>query len=165
MTWVADKRERVVLVSDGCMSSDAEETLITYSLGSCVGLALYDPVARVGGMSHSMLPVSSLDRAKAAANPWMFTDTATALLLQRLFEMGARRTNLVARVAGAATAMQGEQVFRVGSRNLAVVRKVLWKNDILLAAEDVGGTEPRSLFLEMATGRTYVRKRGRTYDL
>lgn len=149
--------DRVVGISDMAVSTDPDEALVTYSLGSCVGLTLYDPKARVGGLLHSMMPLSTADRAKAADKPAMYTDTGVTRMLQQLFDHGATRRTLVAKVAGAATNMDGSGLFRIGERNYMVLRKVLWKNDILIAAEDVGGAASRTLVLEMATGRTIVK--------
>lgn len=141
------------------------DVLVTYSLGSCVGLALYDPVAGVGGLIHCMLPLSKIDPAKAAANPCMFTDTGVPKLIQAVFDLGAERKNLVAKVAGAASLLDEKGLFRIGERNHTVLRKVLWKNNILIAAEDVGGTQARTVYLHMDTGRTVIRSGGRERDL
>jgi chemotaxis protein CheD len=157
--------ERIIGISEMAVSMDPFETLVTYSLGSCVGLALFDPVAGVGGLLHAMMPVSTLDPAKAAANPHMFTDTGVAALLQALFDLGATRRDLVATVAGAAAQAPGSSMFRIGERNYVVLRRVLWKNRILIAAEDVGGSISRTMFLEMGTGRTLIRANGSKHEL
>lgn len=157
--------ERIIGISELAVSSSAEDVFITYSLGSCVGLTLYDPDRQVGGMLHAMMPVSSMDPARAERHPAMFTDTGVATLLQALFDMGASRKRLVAKVAGAAVQMDQNGLFRIGERNQMVLRRVLWKNDILLAGEDVGGGVSRTLLLEMATGRTLVKCNGSLRDL
>jgi len=147
------------------VSSRPEDVLVTYSLGSCVGLAVYDPVACVGGLIHCMLPLSKIDLQKACANPCMFTDLGAQVLLQTVFDHGAEKRRLVVKVAGAAEALDREGVFKIGERNYTVLRKVLWKNDILIAAEDIGGTSPRTLTLYMDNGRTTVRSRGQEVEL
>lgn len=151
---------RVVGVSEMAVTANPGEVLATYALGSCVGLTLFDPEAQVGGMIHAMLPLSRIDPAKAGRNPQMFVDTGVPALLQALFDMGAQRKSLVAKVAGASCIMDADGVFDIGGRNHTVLRKILWKNNILLAAEDVGGSLPRTLFLHMDTGRTVLRKAG-----
>src|SRR5690349_3912934 len=124
----------VVSVSELAFSGSPEDMLVTYSLGSCIGLTLYDPVAGVGGLLHAMMPVSTLDPIRGERQPAMFVDTGVASLLQSLFEMGAQRRSLVATVAGGACAMDGNHTFRIGERNFTVLRRMLWKNDILIAA-------------------------------
>jgi len=162
MTTVADI---VVGISEMQVTSDRSAVLVTYSLGSCVGLTLYDPRAEVGGLLHAMMPLSTADPAKAAAKPAMYTDTGVTSLLQAMFDRGATRRHLVAKVAGAATSMDTGGLFRIGERNHMVLRRILWKNDILIAAEDVGGPFARTLALEMATGRTLVKLGAATKEL
>ena len=156
---------RTVGISDMAISQSPEETLITYSLGSCVGLSLYDAAAGVGGLIHSMLPLSKIDPAKAAANPYMFVDTGVPALLQALFDRGARKSSLVAKVAGGSAIMDESGVFKIGERNCTVLRKLLWKNDILVSGEDTGGSVPRTMSLSMATGRTVLKIAGQEMEL
>lgn len=152
-------------ISDYKVSSDPDDVIVTYSLGSCVGLVLYDPVARVGGMAHCMLPLSSIDPEKASAKPCMFTDVGVPFLLGRVLEHGAQKGRVVAKVAGAASLLDEKGVFKIGERNNVVLRKVLWKNNMLITASDIGGTAARTLYLHIATGRTVVKSRGVEYDL
>lgn len=142
------------------ISNQRDDVLVTYSLGSCVGLSLYDPVAGVGGMIHCMLPLSKIDQAKAAANPIMFTDTGVAALLQAVYNLGAERKRLIAKVAGGSSLMDEQGLFRIGERNYTVLRKMLWKNNILITAEDVGGSVSRTLYLYMDTGKTTIKSGG-----
>jgi len=141
------------------------DVLVTYSLGSCIGLTLLDPVAGVGAMLHCMLPLSKIDKAKADRNPFMFTDTGVPAMLQAVFDMGAERRRLIAKVGGAASLLDEKGLFRIGERNYTVLRKILWKNNILIAAEDVGGTVARTMYLYMRTGQTVIRSRGKETEL
>jgi chemotaxis protein CheD len=150
----------IVGISEMKVSAEPGEVLVTFALGSCVGLTLYDPVTRTGGLLHSMLPLSKIDPAKAARNPQMFVDTGVAALLQALFDRGAQRRNLVAKVAGASNIMDANGVFNIGERNHTVLRKVLWKNDILVSGEDVGGSLPRTMYLHLDTGKTVLKVQG-----
>jgi len=152
-------------ISDLAVTDDREAVLITYSLGSCVGLTLYDATAGVGGMIHCLLPLSRIDPKKAAARPAMFVDTGVPELLRRLYALGARRERLVAKVAGAGSPLGPDHTFKIGQRNYTVLRKILWKNGILIRGEDVGGRAARTLVLEMKTGRTTVRMEGREVEL
>lgn len=152
-------------ISDMKVTNRRDDVLVTYSLGSCVGLSLYDPVACVGGLIHCMLPVSKIDLAKAQANPYMFTDTGVPALIQAVFNLGAERRNLIAKVAGAGSLLDEKGLFKIGERNYTVLRKVLWKNSILIAAEDVGGSKARTVYLYMDSGRTVIRSGGQESEL
>ena len=154
-----------IRISEMKVSNQAEDVLVTYYLGSCVGLALYDPVARVGGLIHCALPLSSIDPARARMNPCMFTDTGAPALIQSILNLGAQKNRLIARVAGAASLLDEKGVFEIGERNYIVLRKVLWENKIMVAAEDTGGTIARTICLYMNTGRTTVKSCGLERDL
>ena len=147
----------VVGISEMKISNTKDDVLITYSLGSCIGLTLFDPVAQIGGLIHSMLPLSRIDPEKSKAKPLMFTDTGVAALLQAMFDLGADRKNLIAKVVGAASIMDDKGIFKIGERNYTVMRKILWKNNILITGEDVGGTTARTLYLYMDTGKTVIK--------
>ncbi len=157
--------QHTIGISEMKVSNRPDDVLVTYSLGSCVGLSLFDPVAGVGGLIHCMLPLSKIDAAKAQAKPCMFTDTGVPALLQAVFDLGAERRNLIAKVAGAASLLDDKGLFKIGERNYTVLRKVLWKNNILIAGEDVGGTAARTVYLFMDSGRTIVRSGGRETEL
>jgi chemotaxis protein CheD len=157
--------ERVVGISEYVISSDPDDVLVTYSLGSCVGLALFDPTAGVAGLLHAMMPLSSSNPEKAAMNAAMYADTGSTTLLAEMFKAGATRANLVAKVIGASSQIDQGQMFRIGQRNHAVVRKVLWKNGILIAAEDVGGSTSRTVYLEVVSGRTQIKSEGALREL
>jgi len=152
-------------IADMKVSNRPEDIIVTHSLGSCIGLALYDPVVRCGGLIHCMLPLSKIDPEKARVSPLMFTDTGVPALLQAVFDMGAERSRLIAKVAGAASVLDDKGLFKIGERNYTVLRKVLWKNNILIASEDVGGTTARTVYLHLETGRTVIKSRGQEVDL
>ncbi|MGD9546788.1 MAG: chemotaxis protein CheD [Candidatus Krumholzibacteriia bacterium] len=164
-TVVRPRHTLMVDISDMKLSRDPDDVLVTYSLGSCVGLTLYDPVAVVGGMIHCMLPMSKIDPDKARLRPYMFVDTGVAAMLGELYAMGAQRQNLIAKVAGAGSPLGREETFRIGQRNYTILRKFLWKNNILIDKEDVGGSKARTLYLYMADGRTTVKSEGKEVEL
>jgi len=147
----------VIGISDLMVSRKPDDILITYSLGSCIGATAYDPQAGIGGMIHYMLPLSKISPDKAKAKPAMFGDTGIPLLLNKLIAMGAEKDRLIIKAAGGAQLMDQNKVFNIGERNFLVLRKILWKNNILIKAEDVGGTLSRTLRLEINTGRVSVK--------
>ncbi|MEP6998950.1 MAG: chemotaxis protein CheD [bacterium] len=153
----APRTKLVVGVADIAATADATECIITYALGSCLGVTVHDPVARVGAMLHVMLPDSTIDRDKARQNPAMFVDTGVPQLFREAYRLGAVKQRLIVKVAGGAAVQAGSDMFEIGRRNIVALRKVLWKNGVLIAAHDVGGTMSRSLTLDVATGTLTLR--------
>ena len=128
-------------------------------------MTLYDPVLRIGGMIHCMLPLSRIDPIKAKANPGMFTDVGVPMLIQQMFDHGVDRKRIVAKVAGAASLLDEKGMFKIGERNYTVLRKILWKNNILIQGEDVGGTIARTMYLHLSDGRTVLKSKGREWEI
>lgn len=151
---------QIVGIGEMHVSEDPEDVLVTYSLGSCIGLALHDPVRGMGGLIHCMLPLSRMKPKKAEKKPGMFVDTGVVKLLEDMFERGASRRHLVSRLAGSAHMLDKSRTFRIGQRNHTVLRKILWKNDILIDSHDVGGTVSRTMFFHVGSGKTVVKKGG-----
>jgi len=150
----------VVGVSDFRVSSDIDEIIITYALGSCLGIALYDPLVKVGGLLHVMLPLSKANPSKARRKPAMYVDTGLKLILEEMYRKGARKTNLDISVAGGASMGRGrEDYFKIGKRNFTVFRKILWKNGLMIAAQDVGGSKARTMALRVANGEISINKK------
>ena len=153
----------VVAMADLRLSNVATERLVTYALGSCLGITVWDPVAGVGGMLHVMLPSSAIDAEKAARNPAMFVDTGVPMLFRRSYELGAKKERLVVRVAGGAHsgATEDDDPFQIGKRNFLTLRKLLWKNNVLVHAHDVGGWQTsRTMRLDLASGEVTVKANG-----
>ena len=148
---------QTVGISEMKISRRREEILVTYSLGSCVALCLVDPIIGAAGLIHCMLPQASIDAEKARRNPAMFVDLGVQALLDGMAALGSTRRTLVAKVAGGANVFDDRGMFRIGERNLASLRKVLWKNDLLIAAQDVGGTKARTMYVSVATGKVLLR--------
>ncbi len=151
----------IIGVADMKVSKTPGDLLITYALGSCLGIAIYDPVACVGGLLHVMLPVSTIDPAKAAENPYMFVDTGVPKLFVECYKAGAHKPRLIVKVAGGASLNRTEEdQFQIGKRNLVMLRKLLWKNGVLLQAHDVGGTHSRTMALEIGSGKVTIKANG-----
>jgi len=155
----------VVDIADIKISSDPACELVTYSLGSCIGVAVWDPEKRLGGMIHYMLPESALSPEKARANPAMFADTGVPLLFRGLYGLGAAKKRLVVKVAGGASLLDDKGTFNIGQRNYVMLRKLFWKNGVLIDAEDVGGTASRTLRLNVGTGRVTIRNAASRIEL
>lgn len=158
---------RTVVVDLGCMaiSAAADEILVAHSLGSCLGVTFYDPILRIGGMAHCVLPLSQINCDKAHGKPGLFVDVGIPLLLDEMFKRGCHKKDLVTHAAGAARVMDSANLFRIGERNHAVFRKIMWKNGMFIRSEEVGGEQTRTLRLEIATGRVIVQSQGRDREL
>ncbi|MEW6516015.1 MAG: chemotaxis protein CheD [candidate division FCPU426 bacterium] len=163
---LGSQREHIVIgVADMKLSNQRGDILVTHALGSCLGIAIHDPVACVGGIFHVMLPTSSASPEKAASHPLMFVDTGTPLFFKQAYALGASKPQLVVKVAGGSALALGDDFFAIGKRNILMLRKLLWKNDILIAKEDVGGSISRTLYLEVGTGKTWLHSSGQEWEL
>jgi len=152
----------VVGISDCKVTRDEDAVLITYALGSCIAVASYDPVARVAGLLHYMLPEAALDAEKARQNPCMFADTGIARLLEAVQQAGGVPRRMKVRLAGGAQVLDEQGTFQIGKRNYLAAKRILWKAGILIAGEAVGGGVARTTRIEAATGRMWVREGGAT---
>lgn len=152
--------KHVVGIAEMKVSNCSSAELVTYSLGSCLGVSFYDRVGKIGGLIHCMLPLSKIDPKKAQLKPCMFIDTGITHILKKMFALGATRKNLVIKVAGGASVLDEGGRFRIGERNFTVLRKILWKNDLLIRSDDVGGTIARTMTLRMDSGETFVKIKG-----
>lgn len=135
----------------------APDVLVTYALGSCVGICLLDPTVQVGGLSHIMLPEST-SSVNGASTPMRFADTAIPMLIQKMEAMGARKSNMKAKIAGGATMFStASDKFNIGMRNLTAVRRILLQSRIPILAEDCGLDYGRTQFFYPATGVMEIR--------
>lgn len=147
-------------MADMKLSAEPDSQVMTHALGSCLGIAIFDPVACVGGMLHAMLPHSKIDAEKARRNPFMFIDLGVPLLFREAYRLGAQKERIALKVAGGAQIMDDDGRFKIGERNCAMLRKILWKNGVAIEAEDVGGCVSRTMSLNLETGQVTVRSNG-----
>jgi chemotaxis protein CheD len=158
--------KHIVGVADMKISGDSGDVIVTHALGSCLGVAVYDPHVPVGGLLHVMMPQSSINPEKAAANPYMFVDSGLPAFFRSLYSAGGVKGRLVVKVAGGANVQgQAEDRFAIGRRNYVLLRKVFWQNGILISGEEVGGTKPRTMYLEIGSGRTWLNTAGEETEL
>jgi len=151
----------VVGIGDCKVAAAADTELVTYALGSCIAVVIWDPAKRVGGLLHFMLPESSVDRqGQGKDHPYRYADTGTPLLFRAAYQQGADKRRLVVRLAGGAAVVNDNGIFSIGKRNYAAVRKILWKAGVMVHGEEVGGTLSRTVRLEVCSGRMTVRTPG-----
>ncbi|MBW2147230.1 MAG: chemotaxis protein CheD [Deltaproteobacteria bacterium] len=148
-------------IADFKVRKDDNCTLVTYSLGSCIGVCVYDPVVKVGGILHYMLPESQMDPSKASKNPAMFADTGIPLLFKECYRYGAQKKRMIVKVAGGSQILDESGFFNIGKRNYAALRKIFWRNNVLIDFEDVGGTVSRTLYMDISTGVVRVKMSGK----
>ncbi len=142
------------------VSNDSNSTLVTYALGSCIGISVYDPVARVGGLLHFMLPESSLDKEKAQKNPYMFADTGIPHLFKAAYQLGAKKQRMKIIVAGGSQVLDQKGFFNIGKRNDMAVRKMFHKNNVIIDHRDIGGTVNRTVRLLVKNGEVRIKVSG-----
>ncbi|RPI62339.1 MAG: chemotaxis protein CheD [Planctomycetaceae bacterium] len=152
----------IVGVADRAISKSRDDVIVTHALGSCLGIAVYDHARAVGGILHVMLPSSSVNPGKAGENPYMFVDSGVPAFFREIFAAGGSRGSLWVKVVGGASINQSSSgdSFAIGKRNYIMLKKLFWKNGILIDAEDVGGDKARTVYLEMATGKVTISQGG-----
>lgn len=138
------------------VSNNPDDILVAYGLGSCVAICLYDPLAKVGGLLHALLPDNSNRPGKATKFVQPGTDTLIAAMLKR----GARRHGLIAYLCGGAKMIIApgfENTLNIGSRNIAAAKQALQSARIRLRAEETGGNIGRTVRLYINRGRVTVK--------
>ena len=153
--------DRIVGVADFAVSSSPGERIITHALGSCLGIVVYDAVASVAGLLHVMLPNGDPD--KMQAKPALFVDSGIPLLFKECYKMGAKKERMQVKVAGGSFAgeTEADDRFQIGKRNVIALRKLLWKNGVMIHAHDIGGAQTsRTIWVDVATGDVTLKING-----
>ncbi len=141
-------------------SNTPEDTIVTYSLGSCIGLVIYDPVVKAGGILHYMLPESRLDETKAAKNPYMFADTGIPRLFKQVYRYDGKKNRMAIYVFGGAEILDQNGFFNIGKRNYLALKKIFFKNRVIANVEKVGGNVNRTVRINIGTGDVFVKTSG-----
>lgn len=150
----------IVGIADMKMARE-EGILITYALGSCVGICLYDPLIRLAALVHVMLPLNMETNRKS---PMKYADTGIRETLRKMEEQGGLRSRIVAKMAGGAKMFEvpgGGSLGNIGQRNIESAHLVLRREGIRLLREDVGGSTARTLLFDVTSGQACVRSYGR----
>jgi chemotaxis protein CheD len=149
---------KLITISIGGLevTGDREATLITHGLGSCIAVLTYDPVTKIAGMLHFQLPTSTLSPERAKESPGTFADTGIPLLFERMYALGAKKANIQVKVAGGGNFHGDSGTFDIGKRNYTMMRKIFWKAQVLITAEDCGGNRSRTARLFVDTGQITI---------
>lgn len=153
--------DRIIAIGLGELnvSGDPETTLVAYGLGSCVGVAIYDPQVRTGGMAHVVLPErvgGSQDDCGVGAR---YADMAIDRLATELERAGGTRPRMVVKIAGGAQLLSlplNGHRWDIGERNIVAVKRALSRNGLILAAYEVGGSYGRTMRFQVRDGRVTV---------
>lgn len=151
-------------VSDMKVSATPGEIIATHSLGSCIGVAVYDPVVKVAGLLHFQLPQST-DHPNKDKTPYMFADTGIPELFREAYKLGAVKKRMIVKVAGGSNIMDNTGFFNIGHRNYIVMKKIFWRNGVLIEKEDVGGDSWRNMKIEVDTGKVTIRTAVAEFEL
>jgi chemotaxis protein CheD len=151
------KASTVVGVADCGVGKDGQGRLVTYALGSCIGITAYDPVTRIGGLLHYMLPQPAEGATGDPGKPCIYASTGVPILFDMLKKAGAMQNRLVVCAAGGAEILENGAAMAIGRKNHAILRKALWKIGVALTAEETGGNTPRTLSLDLQSGTVVVR--------
>jgi chemotaxis protein CheD len=158
----ATRREHIVGIGEMAVGRGTD-VLVAYALGSCLGVAIHDAVAGVGGLLHVMLPHSSIDPGKASRTPCLFVDSGMPALFRACYDAGASKDRLVVRVVGGSYSGIENAIdhFQIGKKNLYALRNWLQANGVRTTTEDVGGSGiSRTLSLYVGTGSIRLRRNG-----
>lgn len=147
-------------VGDLAISKDPDVQIVTHSLGSCIGVIIYDSFSKVGGLLHLMLPDSNLNKERARKQPGVFADTGIPLLFRSAYKLGAKKGRIKVVVVGGSQVMDEGGHFNIGKRNYAAVRKIFWRNNMLIEKEDVGGRVNRTIGVVLSNGRVWMKVNG-----
>lgn len=149
---------QVVGIGEFAVSAEGRGQIVTHALGSCIAVCIWDPLVRVGGLLHFLLPDSSLNPEQARRTPATFADTGLPRLFHAAYDLGlAKGRCRVALIGGAEVAgLAGSGSLNVGKRNTLAARRMLWANGLLIHGDVTGGHAPRSVTLDLGHGRVVV---------
>ncbi len=144
-----------ILVGIGEFRVSKGGILKTVGLGSCIGIALYDPAIKVGGLAHVMLPQSTNGTKRSAK----YADHAVEMMVEALERMGSDRRKVIAKIAGGAQIFKHMtmDMLRIGERNAEAIKSILKDYGIRIVSEDIGGSEGRTVYFFTSDGRMLVK--------
>lgn len=152
-------------ISEAKVSKSPTDSIITYSLGSCIGVMVWDPALPCAGLLHFQLPSGTMDAARAKEKPCMFGDTGLNQLIKMIQDNGGNPRRLKVKIAGGAKMFEDSGSFDIGKRNHTAIRKAVWQAGLFIDKEDVGGGTARTVTINVADGKVTIRSGGDTTEL
>lgn len=152
-------RRLVVGIGDFAVSDNPADIVVTHALGSCIAVCLFDPLAKVAGLLHILLPESRINPVRAKEQPATFADTGIPMLFNAAYRLGAQKKRCVVHLIGGAevtTSLANSATFDIGRRNILAARNSLWRNGVLIKGESVGGSLVRTVHIDVAHGAIQV---------
>ncbi len=156
----------MVGIGEFAVATAKDDMIITHALGSCIAVCIWDPTSLVAGLLHFLLPDSRINPQRAKDQPAAFADAGIPLLFQTAYRHGLQKNRCIVRLAGGAEMAGHGASFDIGKRNILAAKSLLWRNGVLIKAEDVGGRSVRTVNLHVADGRMQVTSgREQTHEL
>lgn len=146
----------IVGIGEYFVSNIPEDEIKTFALGSCVAVMMYDRFNKVAGLVHIALPDSAISAEKTEKLPGYFADTGISLLQEEMKKKGAMIWNTWTKIVGGANVLDMNYDFDIGTRNVLAIKKILWKDNLGIIAEDIGGKIPRTCILNVGSGEITV---------
>lgn len=143
-------------MADCQVSNDPNLSIVTFALGSCLGVCVHDKVNRVGGLLHLMLPDSTINRANVD-RPAMYADTGFPLLLKMMERLGALPGRLTCKIFGGAQVLNADSYFRIGEKNIRAAENLTRQYGLRVQVWEVGGQVNRTIRLNVNTGEVKIR--------
>jgi chemotaxis protein CheD len=144
----------VVGIGEAAIEAGPGGVIVTHALGSCIAVCIFDPVSRVGGLLHFLLPDSRINAARAKTQPMAFADTGIPLFFQSAYARGLNKKSCIVKLVGGAEVTDTARAsMGVGKRNALAARNLLWRNSVLVKAEAIGGASARTVTLHLEDGR------------
>ena len=153
-------KEIIVEVSSFYIAGNPTQ-LMCLGLGSCLGIAMYEPQAKLGGLAHAMLPLFQEGRNKT--NLAKYVDTSIYLMVDGILEKGGKKNNIYVKLVGGSRMFANitDDTLDIGRRNIKAAHETLKKERIKLKAEEVGGTCGRTIYFDLTTGKIQIRTSGK----
>lgn len=151
-----DRNDIIIGVGDCQATADPRASLVTYALGSCLGITLYDDLQKVGGLLHVMLPQCRGGRPEPGKQ-YTFMDTGFPLLVDMVLRSGAVRSSLQCKVFGGAQVMKQADFFKIGEKNVVAAKEITQKQGIPVDVWEVGGQVNRTIRMSLATGKVRLK--------
>jgi len=150
------------------VSKESSDVLTVLGLGSCIALCAFDPIARVGGLAHLVLPRARVTSDELSARG-KYIDTGVPWLLQKMYKLGAQKSNLILKITGGARMLNipgNNNILDIGGKNIAQIKETLSKEGLRTCGDDLGGGLGRSVRFYVESGKIQVKAvNGRIVDL
>jgi chemotaxis protein CheD len=152
-------------IGEYSVSTGRDDVIKTFALGSCVAVIMYDKAHKVAGLIHIALPDSSVNHDRAKNKPGYFVDTGLPIFLAEMKRKNSNRNSIRIKVVGGSNIMDANNRFDIGKRNVLAIKKYLWKKQLGIIAEDIGGNISRTVSVSVATGKVTFSSKGKSWQL